>query len=202
MDWPGWCRGGKEESLALQALFDYAPRYARVLARAELHFELPGDVSALSVVERLPGNSSTDYGVPDASPSSDSDPVSEADLGHFQVLLEACWGILDAMAEAARGKALRLGPRGGGRDLEQITRHVREAEISYLSRLGWKVAQGEETDPFAVRQAVLDGLVARAHGEIEERGPRGGLRWTPRYFVRRAAWHILDHAWEIEDRSG
>jgi hypothetical protein len=23
---------------------------------------------------------------------------------------------------------------------------------------------------------------------------------TPRYFVRRTAWHALDHAWEIEDR--
>jgi hypothetical protein len=26
--------------------------------------------------------------------------------------------------------------------------------------------------------------------------------WPPRYFMRRAAWHILDHAWEIEDRAG
>jgi hypothetical protein len=25
--------------------------------------------------------------------------------------------------------------------------------------------------------------------------------WSPRYFVRRSAWHALDHAWEIEDRS-
>jgi hypothetical protein len=24
--------------------------------------------------------------------------------------------------------------------------------------------------------------------------------WPPRYFVRRVAWHVLDHAWEIEDR--
>jgi hypothetical protein len=24
--------------------------------------------------------------------------------------------------------------------------------------------------------------------------------WTPRYFLRRSAWHALDHAWEIEDR--
>jgi len=31
-------------------------------------------------------------------------------------------------------------------------------------------------------------------------GPRGGIRWTPRGFIRRVAWHALDHAWEIEDR--
>jgi len=29
-------------------------------------------------------------------------------------------------------------------------------------------------------------------------GPKG---WLPRYAARRIAWHVLDHAWEIEDRS-
>ncbi len=24
--------------------------------------------------------------------------------------------------------------------------------------------------------------------------------WTARSFVRRVAWHTLDHTWEIEDR--
>jgi hypothetical protein len=28
--------------------------------------------------------------------------------------------------------------------------------------------------------------------------PKG---WPPRYAARRIAWHALDHAWEIEDRS-
>ena len=25
--------------------------------------------------------------------------------------------------------------------------------------------------------------------------------WLPRYAARRIAWHVLDHAWEIEDKS-
>jgi len=25
--------------------------------------------------------------------------------------------------------------------------------------------------------------------------------WPARYAIRRTAWHVLDHAWEIEDRS-
>ena len=25
--------------------------------------------------------------------------------------------------------------------------------------------------------------------------------WPTRYAARRIAWHVLDHAWEIEDRS-
>ncbi len=47
---------------------------------------------------------------------------------------------------------------------------------------------------------MLAGLGAGARGEIPERGSRGGTLWTPRYFVRRVAWHTLDHAWELEDR--
>jgi hypothetical protein len=29
--------------------------------------------------------------------------------------------------------------------------------------------------------------------------PAGG--WPPRYGARRMAWHVLDHLWEIEDKS-
>jgi len=52
------------------------------------------------------------------------------------------------------------------------------------------------------RSAVLEGLAASAGGKIAARGPRGGVRWKPRFFVRRLLWHALDHLWEIEDRSG
>ncbi|HEX5839952.1 MAG TPA: hypothetical protein VFY26_19100 [Anaerolineales bacterium] len=51
-----------------------------------------------------------------------------------------------------------------------------------------------------LRPAILETLAASAHGEIDEVGPRGGKRWVARYFVRREAWHVLDHVWEIEDR--
>jgi hypothetical protein len=82
--------------------------------------------------------------------------------------------------------------------------HTRDAEAAYVSSLGgrWKPAPGQPDDQAwaDLRQAALDTLARSAHGEIPARGPRGGLRWTPRYFTRRAAWHILDHAWEIEDR--
>ncbi len=38
LEWPGWCRSGKTEELALATLFDYAPRYAAVPARAGIRF--------------------------------------------------------------------------------------------------------------------------------------------------------------------
>jgi hypothetical protein len=49
-------------------------------------------------------------------------------------------------------------------------------------------------------KAETRAALAAAAGEVPAQGPRGGTRWPPRYFARRAAWHILDHVWEIEDR--
>ena len=33
LEWPGWCRIGRDEESALQALAEYAPRYAKVAGR-------------------------------------------------------------------------------------------------------------------------------------------------------------------------
>jgi hypothetical protein len=204
IDWPGWCRSGRDEPSALQALFEYGPRYARVLEAAQLGFQPPLDSSAFSVIERLEGNATTDFGAPDASPSSDSNPVDDAELRRFQRLLEAYWLAFDAAARSAAGKELRKGPRGGGRDLDRIVQHVLGGDASYLSSLGWKFKQAEEGDPAGelrhTRQAILNALAAAVQGELPERGPRGAIHWTPRYFVRRVAWHVLDHTWELEDR--
>jgi hypothetical protein len=201
VDWPGWCRSGRNESAALQALFDCAPRYARVLRGTGLGFISPADPSSLKLVERLKGNTTTDFGAPDASPKVDSQRVTARDLQRLSDLLRACWRYLDATARKARGKSLRKGPRGGGRDLQSIVRHVNESEGGYLSALGGKLGDpGVRKDPRLMRRVILEGLAASARGDIPARGPRGGLRWTPRYFVRRVTWHILDHAWEIEDR--
>jgi hypothetical protein len=204
IDWPGWCRSGRDEAAALQALVDYGPRYARVLRATPLGFQPPAGTAAFAVVERLNGDTTTDFGAPGQVPSSDARPVDDDELQRFRMLLEACWRAFDRAADGATGKALRKGPRGGGRELEGIVEHVLGADAGYLSRLGWKLKKGEGADPGAapdhIRQAILDGLAAAARGELPARGPRGGMRWSPRYFVRRSAWHVLDHAWEIEDR--
>jgi hypothetical protein len=206
IDWPGWCRSGRDESSALQALLDYGPRYAGALDTARLVFHAPGDLSALSVVERLVGNATTDFGAPAVPPASDERPLDRVELGRTQALLEACWRAFDAAGQAASGKELRRGPRGGGRQLAAIVEHVLEADIAYLARLGWKIEPGTGgRDPEAewrrVHQAVAQALAQAVDAEPPARGPRGGARWTARYFVRRHCWHVLDHAWEIEDRT-
>ena len=204
IDWPGWCRSGRDEESALQALVDYGARYARVLKAKEFNFRAPADTASFVVVERLKGNATTDFGAPDLAPASDAKPVNDAELERLKAVLKACWRAFDATVKSAKGKELRKGPRGGGRELDGVVQHVLGSDASYVSSLGGKVAQDEEADLSEelkrTRKGILEALKAAAHGEVAERGPRGGIRWKPRYFVRRVAWHVLDHAWEIEDR--
>jgi hypothetical protein len=204
LDWPGWCRSGRDEASALEALVHYAPRYAGVMRSARLGFKVPSDSSAFVVREQLEGNATTDFGAPGLAPSWDAKPVEPTELRRLQKVLRACWRAFENTIETAAGKPLRTGPRGGGRQVEDIVHHVLDANEGYLNQVGWKLKR-DQADRLAkqlaqVEQATLEALGASARGEIPARGPRGGIRWSPRYFVRRAAWHMLDHVWEIEDR--
>jgi len=204
LDWPGWSRGGRDEASALQALLDYGKRYKSAIASARLGLQPPRDVGAFQIVERIKGDMTTDFGTPGCIPASDSSPVHEAELRRLQAILRASWRVFDQIAETAKGRTLRLGPRGGGRSRDKIIEHVLGAEHAYGRSLGVNLPTlattftPAELDEF--RKGVLQAIAASAHGEFPEQGPRGGKRWPARYFVRRAAWHILDHAWEIEDR--
>lgn len=204
--WPGWCRSGRRADDALDALLAYAPRYASVLAGRVRGFGAPRSTSDLSVVERLPGNATTDFGAPGAAPEADASPLDAQELKRLLAILEASWGAFDEIVDAATGKELRKGPRGGGRELDQIVDHVIGAEISYVVKLAAPrpTPEGRESRKIGqeVREAVRAALSRAVTEGLPERGPRGGSVWLPRYFVRRAAWHVLDHAWEIEDRGG
>jgi hypothetical protein len=204
IEWPGWCRSGKDEAAAIQSLLEYAPRYAAVIKGSRLAFPSPKEPGDFKTVERLEGNATTDFGAPDLAPGQDSEALDELELKRLQAILKACWRALDRAAQAAQGKELRKGPRGGGRDLDKMLSHVYEAERSYLRTLGWQFKEDNQADLEAkmgqIRIEIQKGLAASVSGELPATGPRGGKRWTARYFVRRSAWHVLDHAWELEYR--
>src|SRR5687768_7105454 len=71
MEWPGWCRTGRDEEGALQALFEAGPRYASLMRPARLGFQVPQDLSMFHVVQRLKGGATTDYGIPALAPTKD-----------------------------------------------------------------------------------------------------------------------------------
>jgi hypothetical protein len=203
VEWPGWCRIGRDEAAALQTLLRYGERYARVVGRAQVGFIAPPDEAALRVVERVPGNADTDFGVPVVITDADRRPWDEGERHRSTKILHAYWRAFDRAVERAQGKELRLGPRGGGRELAAIIRHVADADESYLKRLAQKpprIEDGGQGDIERMRDAIEDALNRVLHEELPAQGPRGGKVWTPRYFVRRVGLHVLDHAWEIEDR--
>jgi hypothetical protein len=197
IDWPGWVRSARSEDEALDALLAYAPRFARLLPRA-LAFEAPSDRAQLDVIERLPGDGSTEFGVPGAAASVEAEPVPDDDLRRELALLDAGWKAFDAAVEQTRGAELRKGPRGGGRDLDKIADHVVEAERAYLAQLGSR--SPDDRSAAALRDAIRATLTARARNEPIPNPRNTRSPWSPRYFTRRTVWHALDHCWEIEDR--
>lgn len=207
LEWPGWSRSARDERRALEGLVAYGARYAAAVAGAgiSIGFEPPADPSALTVAERLPGGSGTDFGAPSAIPAFDGPPLGQAEARRQAALLQACWATFDRIAGAAVGIRLAKGPRGGGRELDAIIRHVLEAEQAYLAALGGRHRAPPDTPLVEVmagtRAAVVDTLMARVRGDQLPPTRRTSPLWPPRYFVRRSAWHVLDHAWEIEDRA-
>jgi hypothetical protein len=203
IEWPGWCRAAKDEAGAIDALMGHALRYADVVRDVSPAFGAP-KASSLEIVDRLRGGSTTDFGAPEAAPAADARPVSARELSRLVSILGASWGALDRAAAAAPGDGLRAGPRGGGRDLRKILGHVVGAEAAYLRHLGEKgpvLADDPVKAAAALRPAVIDALERAVTQGLPEAGPRGGKIWSPRFWVRRSTWHVLDHAWEIEDRS-
>jgi hypothetical protein len=204
LDWAGWARAGRDESQALEMLLEYGSRYAGVLNNGGIEFLPPTVLSQLVVIERFPGSSTTDFGAPAAIPGADYDPFELENVEGAKQLFESCWLAFDKAVHAAAGRDLRKGPRGGGRDTDGIIHHVLEADRGYLARIAWKhkIKQDGNTPKklHSIRQAIFNALETAAVEGLPEQGPRGGVIWPARYFIRRSAWHILDHAWEIEDR--
>jgi hypothetical protein len=194
-DWPGWCRSGKDEALALESLAAYADRYAAVASLAGLDFPADAD---FEVVERVPGSATTEFGAPGEIPAGDRERLTRAQAERLAALVEAAWTLLDRIVAGAPA-TLRKGPRGGGRDRDKVGEHVLGAEVAYARKLGVKRRQpavGDAEEIAALRAEVA--AVLRAPSDGQPPVPNG---WPARYAARRIAWHVLDHAWEIEDRS-
>ncbi len=196
-DWPGLTRSGRDVHAAMDALADAVPRYRAVLAAAgsSAACGFPPADPAWTVMEQRPGSATTDFGAPGEIFAADHRPLAGADLRRWVDILEASWRALDAIGASA-SPSLRKGPRGGGRDRDAIVLHVAEAERSYGPKFGVRlpVLWGDA----AVHRAGRAQLVAALRDEAcHPQDPA----WPVRTLLHRMTWHVLDHVWEIEDRS-
>ena len=198
MDWPGLDRGGTSEDDALAKLSLYLPRYAGVAERAGM-----GSAFARTrdpeVVERVPGSSSTDFwGIAHVPSQIEREVLSSADLERRLDLVRACWAYFDDVA-ARVSHELRPASRGGGRSRDQVIRHTYGTEPQQFSR---KV---EVRTPLDV-VLTLDGLATHRRAYLDairayNAEGKPARTWPVQFLVRRTAHHVMDHAWELEDRD-
>jgi hypothetical protein len=189
--WPGWARAARTEDLALETLDAYEDRYAVIAAAAKVKFK----PTEFVVVQRIPGDAGTDFGAPSKPAAADVGPFPPSEVD----LLGAAWRVFDSFAAKSVAE-LRKGPRGGGRDRDKMIDHVLGSEASYARAIGLKPKQPALDDVPAIeamRASIIAALLDAA-GDGQPRTPKG---WPPRYVLRRMAWHVIDHLWEMEDRQ-
>ena len=200
LDWPGWSRGAKTAAVAMETLESYRERYRPIAALAELADEFDA-AGPLQIMEEKVGTGSVDFWGISFSPSSaEQEPMDEAKLDRGINLLQACWAFFDDVA-AHVSADMRKGPRGGGRDRDEIIRHVIRVEsLDHAKQVGLEMPDGPLLAGEALRRYREDyvaGIRAYNEGEVKRR-----MRsWNLPFLIRHSAFHTLDHAWEMEDKD-
>jgi len=200
VDWPGWSRGAKTPDAAVELLEAYRERYRPIarLAGLEPDFDRAGP---LEIVEDHVGVGSTDFwGISFAPSSFEQAPMPDDELERKLALLEAAWRFFDDVA-ARVSLGLKKGPRGGGRNRDEIVRHVIGNERGDLMRRIGVSASGD--DPLTPRRirSHREEFVAAMSGYNAQGKMARGRNWTIPLLLRHTAFHVLDHAWEMEDKD-
>jgi hypothetical protein len=198
LDWPGLDRWGTSETDALDRLSAYHSRYEGVAQRAGLA-EAFAQARNVEVIERVSGSSSTDFwGIAHVPSRIEAEVLAPTELERRLDLLQACWRSFDEVAVQAPAE-LKPGPRSAGRSRDQIVRHVYSNEPEQFSR---------KVEVRTPREVVLtpDGLALHRQEYLEAIRAYNAVgkparTWPIQFLVRRTAHHVMDHAWELEDRS-
>jgi hypothetical protein len=196
-DWPGLSRGAKSEETAIERLRSYLPRYAPVAMVAGMDAEFAA-IATLDVVERYSGTGSTDFwGISFAFSDIDRQAMSSEALERELTLMRSCWAFFDDV-RARVSAELRKGPRGGGRDRDQIVRHVLGTEQDWAKKLRLPTSQDAmptDEELNSHRDAYCQAIQAfHSQGKMAR-------TWPLRFLIRHTAFHTMDHAWEMEDKN-
>ena len=105
---------------------------------------MPTGGSGFDVVEEYQGTGSTDFwGISFAFSSVDRQAMSQDELERELRLMRACWAYFDHVRSRVSAE-LQKGPRGGGRDRDQIVRHVVASEQD-MAKKTWRPSTGPQS---------------------------------------------------------
>ncbi|MCA9832314.1 MAG: DinB family protein [Thermomicrobiales bacterium] len=203
IDWPGLERNGKTVDTACERLDEYRQRYARVATLAGLGQTFTAEPAA-EIIEDYPGVGSTDFwGISFAQSPLDLAGIDTETFERRILLLEACWQEFDDIATRVSPE-LRKGPRGGGRDRDHIVRHLIASELDWTPKIGIRLDYHDVAFPVENRQQFHEEVVAQLRYHYTTATParlKGGPEWSMPFFIRHLAYHVMDHAWEMEDKD-
>jgi hypothetical protein len=199
-DWPGLARGAKTREAAIERLLSYVPRYTHVaeLAGLDAEFAAATTVEAVEVVEQYPGTGSTDFwGISFAFSGNDRQAMRREELEREVTLMQACWAFFDDVRSRVSAE-MQKGPRGGGRDRDQIVRHTVVTEQDWAKKLGLRPPAGAALtdDGLKAHRDAYSSAIRAFHAQ-----GKMARTWPLRYLIRHTAFHTLDHAWEMEDKT-
>lgn len=199
VDWPGWSRGAKTPELAVEMLESYRQRYRLIAVAAGMGVQFDRE-DPLETIEDKIGTGSTDFwGISFAPSATEVEPMTADDLDRKIALLQACWAFFDRVAASVSAE-LRKGPRGGGRDRDQIIRHtIRTESEDFAKRVGLRIPEEAALTPDGLRSHRREYTAAmRVYNAGEGKRMRN---WNLPFLIRHSAYHVLDHAWEMEDKD-
>lgn len=195
IDWPGWVRSARTEEAAVDVLLDYAERYAVVAQLAGVAFEELGNVD---IIDRQPGSKTTEFGAPLVVHAIEREPMGDGECERQLALLQATWQLFGHVSQQVSPE-MKKGPRGGGRDRDPIIAHVVEADRGYARKIGVLTPPFDPLDKDAAaahHESVFAAIPALRDGTTHDEKD-----WPVRYAIRRMAWHVIDYAWEMQDKS-
>jgi hypothetical protein len=155
-------------------------------------------ISAVDVIERYPGTGSTDFwGISYAFSGIDRQDLSREELERELTLMQACWAFFDDVRVRVSAD-MRKGPRGGGRDRDQIVGHTMRVEQDWAAKVGAPAPQDAmpTVESLQAHRDAYCNAIRAFHSE-----GKMARTWPLRYLIRHTAYHTLDHAWEMEDKD-
>lgn len=203
LDYPGCVAYGKDQPSALlecpRAVLEYTSWAARhagseVFESGHMDFRLVETYQVYSIDEQF--NEVQDGLEINAFFRDDWRPLSEAETALAANLVT--WAREDLLATVAELPAEILdAPHEGQRwTMRGIVAHMATAQWWYLDRMGAGGARSAlPKDPFQRLDTVFARLMDTLPGLAGSRQVVGldGEFWSPRKFVRRSVWHLLDH---------